>query len=215
MIAGTRYYLALLFASQRYLPPVLAFLALLAVLYTSADAPVAPEFAVSAGGLVVVACWLTVAVVAVEDPVQRLVTAAQARSRVIPIAGVVATVFVVGAGCAAVSTLWAVVLHGGLGGTDLASGAGAHLAAACTGVAIGLPCSGLVVRRLGVTVVSALAALAVVFLVRWVPLVNPMLRALTSDRDADGTVLVAVGASVGVLVLSALGTAAAHRRRRL
>ncbi|PXY38571.1 hypothetical protein BA062_02205 [Prauserella flavalba] len=74
MIATTRYQLALLAHSQRYLPPLIAFLAVLGVLYTSRDAPVLPEFAVSGGALLVVTCWLTIALADVEDPAQRLVT---------------------------------------------------------------------------------------------------------------------------------------------
>ena len=85
-----RYQLALLGHSQRYLPPVLLFLSLLAVLYNDRRAPVVPEYAVSAGGLFVVACWLTIALVETEDPVQRLITLAHARGQRRLILGVVA-----------------------------------------------------------------------------------------------------------------------------
>lgn len=212
MIAVTRYQLSLLFASQRYLPPLLAFLVLLAVLYTSANAPVAPEFAVSAGGLVVVSCWLTVAVVDIEDPVHRLVTLAHARGPATVVAGVVTAVLVVCTGCAALSMGWAWLLHGGVAGDDLLLGAGAHLAATCTGIAVGLPCSRFVLPRIGYRVIAALVAIGIVFFVRWIPLVNPMLRALGTGSDAGDAVFLAVVASAVVLPVSAAFTAFVSRR---
>ncbi|EID54263.1 hypothetical protein [Saccharomonospora xinjiangensis] len=211
MIAVTRYHLALLLTSQRYLPPTFAFLVLLAVLYTSADAPVAPEFAVSAGGLVVVSCWLTVAVVDLEDPVHRLVTIVHARGPATVVAGVVAAVLVVSSGSAAISLGWAWLLHGGFAADEWLLGVGAHVAATCTGIAIGLPCSRFVVPKIGFTVVAALATLGIVLFVRWIPLVNPMLRALGSGSEAGGAVLVAAVTSAALLVLSAGFTAAVHR----
>lgn len=212
MIAVTRYHLALLFASQRYLPPLLAFLVLLAVLYTSANAPVAPEFAVSAGGLVVVSCWLTVAVADIEDPVHRLVTLAHARGPAAVVAGVVTGVLVVCAGCTALSMGWAGLLHGGIAGDELLLGAGAHLAATCTGVAAGLPCSRFVLPRIGYTVIAALVVIGIVFFVRWLPLVNPMLRALGTSSDAGHTVFVAVVTSAVALLVSTAFTAFVSRR---
>lgn len=209
MIAATRYQLALLLHSQRYLPPAIAFAALLAVLYGSRNAPVPPEFAVSAGGLTVVTCWLAVALADIEDPVQRLVTASHARLRAaVPLGGLVLAVLACAVVLTAGSLLWAVLVHGGVGAAVLGWGALAHLAGAATGLTVGLPCSRLLVPRIGYTVALALPVLAAVLLLRWVPLVNPMLRALTNGTAYATPVLVCAAVSVCALGLSATVTAA-------
>ncbi|WP_020669045.1 hypothetical protein [Amycolatopsis nigrescens] len=211
MIAILRYQLALLGHSQRFLPPSLAYLLVLALLFNERDAPAEPEFAVSAGALTVFACWLTIALVDAEDPVQRLITLSHARRWPKLLGGTVLTVF----GCCLVLTaltgLWSVLTHGGGTPGTLTVGALAHLACAGTGIAIGLPCSRLLIRRLGWTVLAALAALAVVVLVRWVPLVNPMLRSLTEPGSTVVPVLLGLLASFLALAAS---FAAVHTRVR-
>ncbi|WP_158879788.1 hypothetical protein [Amycolatopsis anabasis] len=196
-----RYQLALLGHSQRYLPPLLAYLGLLAVLFNERDSPAPPEFAVSAGALTVVACWLTIALVDAEDPVQRLITLAHARRVSAVLGGVVAAVLACSAGLTALVLAWSLVTHGAVPGAELGFGALAHLACAGTGIAIGLPCSRLLVARAGWTVIGALLALAVVVLARPIPLVNPMLRTLAADESMSGAVL--LGAAVSALVLAA------------
>ncbi|MEU6641449.1 hypothetical protein ABZ863_02760 [Saccharomonospora sp. NPDC046836] len=212
MIATTRYELALLLHSQRYLPALIAFLGTLAVLYTSPGAPVLPEFAISAGALVVVTTWLTIALADAEDPVQRLITVSRAGGPLVALGGLVLAVLTCAVALTAVSLLWAALVHGGIATAELGWGALAHLVAACTGAAIGLPCSRLVVPRVGYTVIAALLALAVVLLVRWVPLVNPMLRALAGDTAPGTLALVSAALSVGALAVSGIATVVAGRR---
>ncbi|MBK1784519.1 hypothetical protein [Prauserella cavernicola] len=212
MIATTRYQLALLAHSQRYLPPLIVFLAVLGVLYTSREAPVLPEFAVSGGALVVVTCWLAIALADVEDPVQRLVTLSHTGRRTVLLAGLGLAILVCGTALAGVSMLWATLVHGGIAATELGWGALAHAACAFTGLAVGLPCSRLLVPRAGYTVVAALLALAVVLVVRWVPLVNPMLRQLAGEHAPAAPVLTALAASAVALVVSATATTLASAR---
>ncbi|WP_216212423.1 hypothetical protein [Amycolatopsis aidingensis] len=203
MIALLRYQFALLGHSQRYLPAALLFLVVLGVLYKDPNAPVPPEFAVSAGALTVIGCWLTIALVDAEDPVQRLITLSHARGRPALLLSLLVTVLLcclVLTGC---SLAWAGITHGGLPAGELGLGVLAHLACALSGIAVGLPCSRFLVPRIGYTVLLALALLAAVLLVRQVPLVNPMLRALAAD---DGTraepVLLGLGAAVLALAVS-------------
>ncbi|SFP87143.1 hypothetical protein SAMN05421810_103677 [Amycolatopsis arida] len=208
-----RYQLALLGHSQRYVPPVLLYLVVVAMLYDDGVAPALPEFAVTAAILAVVACWLTVALVDAEDPVQRLVTASAARRGAAPVVGVAAAVLVCCVALAAVSAAWMLVRREGVTWPVAGFGALAHVACAAVGVAVGLPSSRLLVPRRGYSVLVALAALLVVLLVRQVPLVNPMLRELGGNADPAGSVLVGLAASAVALVLSVLAvTVVSHRR---
>jgi hypothetical protein len=213
MIAVTRYNLAMLGHSQRYIPATVAFLFVLALQYGDRRSPLLPEFAVSGGALLVVSCWLTVALLDVEDPVQRLITLSHTR-RLWPIlAGAVLTVLV----CAMVMTVgsigWALYIQHSGSLREVSLGALAHLACACVGIAIGLPCSRLVIGRLGWSVLIALVALIAVVLAPWIPLVHPMLRAMAADKATAGPVLSGLVVSVAGLVVStvAVGVVVRHR----
>lgn len=209
-----RYQLALLGHSQRYLFPGLAFLALLSVLYgAEADSPAPPEFAVSAGVLTVIACWLTIALVEVEDPAQRLITMAHARRLSTMVIGLVLTLVACCAGLTVLALVWSMGAHGGDSVGDLGFAAVAHLTAASAGIAIGLPCSRLVVPRILYTAFAAPIALAVVLMSRWLPLVNPMLRALSSNRPAAVPIVVGLLTSLLALAASAVAVAVLVERR--
>jgi hypothetical protein len=99
--------------------------------------------------------------------------------------GVVLAVLSCAVALTAASEIWSVVEHRHAVGAQLGIGALAHLAGASLGIAIGLPCSRLLVNRVGWTVIAAVPALAAVLLVRWIPVVNPMLSAMTSGRLAQ------------------------------
>lgn len=199
-----RYHLALLGHSQRYLLPGLAYLAFLGVLYNDDEAsPALPEFAVSAGAIMVLACWLTISLVDAEDPVQALITRVHARRLSIVVSGVVATVLACCAVLIVVSLIWSVITHGGDPFGELAFGAMAHIGCASAGVAIGLPCSRLLLPRAGYTTVAAPIGLMVVLLVRWLPFVNPMLRALSSNDPAAAPLVFGLVTSLLALAASA------------
>ncbi|KMS86267.1 hypothetical protein [Prauserella rugosa] len=212
--AVARYYAGLLARSHRYLPPVIGYLAVLAIAFTDRAAPAAPEFAVSAGALLVVTCWLTVATADAEDPAQRLVTTTHARGPATVIAGLTTAVAAYAAVTVVVTPGWSLVLHGpaALAGV-LPTAVLVHLAAVCSGVAIGLPCSRLLLPHVGYTVVAAISALAVVLLVTWVPLVNPALRSLAGGAADLGVPLLCLGASAAALAVSATTTSHLIARR--
>jgi hypothetical protein len=213
MIAVTRYNLALLGHSQRYIPATVAFLFVLALQSGDSRSPLLPEFSVSGGALLVVSCWLTVALLDVEDPVQRLITLSHTR-RLWPIlAGAVLTVFVCALVMTAVSEAWAGYIHRAAGPGELGLGALAHFACAFTGIAIGLPCSRLVIGRLGWSVLTALVVLIAVVLAPWIPLVHPMLRAMAAGETTTGPVIFGLVASVLVLAVSAVAVGTVVRRR--
>ncbi|NIH86244.1 hypothetical protein [Amycolatopsis granulosa] len=208
-----RYQLALLAHSQRYLPPVLAYLVLLAVLYNDPTAPVLPEFAVSGGGLTVVSCWLTIALVDAEDPVQRLITLVHARRLSTVLGGIVAAAGLCCAALTALSLVWAALVHDSLPGAVLVDGVLAHAACAAAGIALGLPCSRLLLPRIGYTVLAALTLLGLVLLVRWVPVINPMLRALAAPGTHTGGAVFGLLGGTLLLAAGAAGTGWAVYRR--
>lgn len=210
-----RYQMALLAHSQRYLLPGLAYLAFLGLLYNGDDAtsPALPEFAVSAGAMMVLACWLTITLVEAEDPVQSLITRVHARRLSILVGGIVVTVLACCAVLALASLIWSMVTHGGDPFGELAFGAMAHLGCAGAGIAIGLPCSRLLLPRAGYTTVAAPVGLVLVLLVRWIPFVNPMLRALSSNDPAAAPLVFGLATSFLALAASSAAVIVGLRRQ--
>jgi hypothetical protein len=212
VLALTRYYLTLLGHSQRYLPALLAYLALCVILYSDPNSPPLPLFGVSAGGLLVVSCWLTIALLDIEDPVQRLVTLSHARRWRSMIAGAILTVL----GCSLVLTViteaWSALKSFEFRPAALGIGLLAHLACALLGIAIALPCSRLLVGRIGWTVLAAVVVLIVVLLAK-IPLVHPLLHALTDEEPVGAPLAVALVTSVVVLGVSFVVVAKLADRR--
>ncbi|MDT8910416.1 hypothetical protein [Amycolatopsis sp. PS_44_ISF1] len=203
MLAVTRYYLALLGHSQRYLPALLAYLAVCVILYSDPSSPVLPLYGVSGGAMLVVACWLTIALLDIEDPVQLLVTLSNAGGRRRTIGGALLTVSGCSAGLTLITLGWSVVRPWRLHWDALGVGLLTHLACALLGMAIGLPCSRLLVSRIGWTVLAAVLLLGVVLLGQWVPLVHPLIHALTDGDSYGGPLILAVLTSVVAVPASA------------
>ena len=61
--------------------------------------------------------------------------------------------------------------------------------------------------------IFAVVVLGFVILSRWIPLVNPMLTAMTNQRPIEGPILVATGVCAVVLALSATVVCTLVRRR--
>jgi len=79
---------------------------------------------------------------------------------------------------------------------DLAVSAAAQLGAALVGMAIGLLCSRLVIRRIGIAMLTAAAAILVVLLLRWVSPIRQIMTVLSNDKPA--------GTNAGPLTLLAV-----------
>jgi hypothetical protein len=194
VIALVRYTLATVVLSQRFLPPVLLFLAALFIFTSRDNGPLVPVYALSSAAVFVCATWLTVAIVNAEDPVQRSVTSVTAggSGRVL-----VASVWVACGWLVVITVVGlAYPLTSGqhpVGPAVFALGAAAELTSGCTGVAIGLLCSRLVIRRAGWSALTALAAVLAFLLVPHLPPINPVFRLLANGTSA-GPLL--VGATV-------------------
>ncbi|MET8993711.1 hypothetical protein [Amycolatopsis sp. NPDC004169] len=212
MLAMTRYYLVLLGHSQRYLPALLAYLALCVILYADPHSPPLPLFGISAGGLLVVSCWLTIALLDIEDPVQRLVTLSHARHWHRMITGAVLTVLACSLVLTAITEVWSALKALKVQPAALGIGFLAHLACALLGIAIALPCSRLLVNRVGWTVLAAVITLVVVLLAK-IPLVHPLLHALTDDEPVGGPLALALLTAAAMLAVSFFAVSALVRRR--
>lgn len=74
MIAIARYALSDYAQSQRFLPPLVAYLGTLAILYAFPPGPILPAYGLTAALILPVCAWLTVNLHNSEDPVQAGVT---------------------------------------------------------------------------------------------------------------------------------------------
>ncbi|RSD20148.1 hypothetical protein [Amycolatopsis eburnea] len=212
MLAMTRYYFVLLGHSQRYLPALLAYLALCVILYADPNSPPLPLFGVSAGGLLVVSCWLTIALLDIEDPVQRLVTLSHARHWRRLVTGAILAVLACSLVLTVITEVWSALKSLKVQPSALGIGLLAHLACALLGIAIALPCSRLLVHRIGWTVLAAVITLIVVLLAK-IPLVHPLLHALTDEEPVAGPLALALGTSAALLAVSFFAVSALVRRR--
>ncbi|WP_246868950.1 ABC transporter ATP-binding protein [Saccharopolyspora sp. ASAGF58] len=205
MIPLVRYQLAVLGHSQRYLPPVLLYVGLLAIFYSNNDGPALPGFAVTAAGLLILAGWLTIALVDVEDAVQRTVTQTHVGSTTRMLLGTVLAVLLCSVGLALLTVAWAEISYGlGYSPSDLGVRLLAHVVCASFGIAVALPCSGLVVRRIGYTVIAAAALFAIALLAKWVPLAFPLLQALSSGAVSAALLIRSALVAAGILIASTL-----------
>jgi len=212
VLAVTRYYFVLLGHSQRYLPALLAYLALCVILYADPNSPPLPLFGVSAGGLLVVSCWLTIALLDIEDPVQRLVTLSHARRWRRLVTGAILTVLACSLILTVITEVWSALKSFKVQPSALGIGLLAHLACALLGIAIALPCSRLLVSRIGWTVLAAVITLTVVLLAK-IPLVHPLLHALTDEEPVGGPLVLALLTAVAMLAVSFFVVSALVRRR--
>ncbi len=146
MRALVRYNAAEVLRGQRWLAPLLAYAALLAVV-DATNGSLRSTYAASAVLLVPIACWVTVVVNQSEDPAQTAITVTNAGSRT---RVWLAKLVTAAAGCM-VLVLAALVApafarSAGWTATTFGLGVAAFLACAAFGVALGAVCSPPVVR---------------------------------------------------------------------
>jgi hypothetical protein len=154
VIGLVRYGAADVLRSQRWVAPMLTFLAVEAVI-AAGNGTVLPTYAVSAVVLLFVTTWITVVALNVEDPVQEAVIAVAAGSRVRPRVARLVVAFGFGLVLAAVALVTApVVSSDGVSAAHLAAGAGAHVLTVLAGVSVGALCSRPIVTRTAWAVIA-------------------------------------------------------------
>ncbi|MGH3692813.1 MAG: hypothetical protein ACRDRX_02215 [Pseudonocardiaceae bacterium] len=210
MIPLIRYTSATMLHSQRYLPPVLLFMAVIGIASSNDSGPILPTYGLSAAALFVCATWFTVALISIDDPIHRAITIVSAKnSGKILLSSI--SVAVIGCLILAVFGLVLPLLVGThtVQTVDLVVGIEAELAGAAAGIAIGLLCSRLVIRRQGYSLLVALGLVMGALFARDVSPINSLLRltasgAESSDLMAPIGVLLAI--TVAILVFSAIAT---------
>jgi hypothetical protein len=208
MTALYRYNMATVLHSQRYVPPMVFFLGLLAILTSSDSGPLLGVYQAAAGSVLACATWIAAAVVNVEEPVGRAMVVVNARrSRDVLVAAVAASATF----CVGMTLIGLVypVVSGSHTVTwqAVALGAAAQLICACVGIGLGLLCSRLVIGRPGFSVVAGLALVFAVILAKPVPPVYPMLHSMAGDRRPADLVLPFAGYGVAGLAVLAAATA--------
>ncbi|WP_371588677.1 ABC transporter [Streptomyces virginiae] len=208
MTALLRYQGALLLRSQRWLAPLIAYAALVAVGIRPGD-PVADSLGLVAAGLVPAAAWLVRICVSVEPDAARACTAAAAGPvRVHAAALLTASTGALLAGAAAAAVA---LLTGDRSGTDpgRAALAGALAVAACalTGAAVGALCSRPLVRRRGHGILAATLGSLLALILAVSPARGVVSALVTAGRS--GPVPLPLTALAGALLLAAGAGAAA------
>ncbi|MFC6159735.1 hypothetical protein [Kribbella jiaozuonensis] len=217
MTALYRYLLTSVLLSQRYLPPTLIFLAAMAVGTTSDNGPLQSSYAFCVLAMLVCTTWLTVSIVNHEDPTQRQITVVTVGSSLRVLATTVAVVVTWCVPLLIIGLIYPIVTgkHVVTAG-DLAVGAAAQLGAALVGATIGLLCSRLVIRRIGIAMLTAAAAIIAVLLLRWISPIRSIMTVLSDDKSAGAnavplTLLAAL--SVVLLVAAVFVTKALADRK--
>jgi hypothetical protein len=202
VLAVARHLASEVVRSQRWLPPLLLFAAVLAVLFGGDPGPPPVPWAASALALYPVAAWWTLVVAHVEDPARRTLTASAAGGWG-PVAAATPAVALAGdAVLVALAVVWPVVLGGyPYPPPTVLLGVVAHLAAAATGTAVGLLCARPVVTRIGWSVLFGVVVVTVTAVQPWLPPVGTAVAALTG-ADAPPV------ASAGLALLLAAGAGA-------
>jgi hypothetical protein len=200
--AVARYTAADVLRSQRYLLPLLAYAAVLGVLYGGDPGPAPGPWAASALVLYPMAAWLAVVVANSESPEQRPVTVAAAGGFA-PVTAATLLVALAGAFVmAAVPVLVPlVVVRYPYAGPVVLVGAFAHVACATTGIAVGLLCARPLVRRIGWSFCLGLTITVVTAVQPGLPPVGTAVQAIVSGgpapvAEALAGVALAAGAAV-------------------
>lgn len=211
-----RYLMNSVLLSQRYLPPMLIFFGALAVGTASDNGPLQSSYAFGVLVMLVCSTWLTVAIVNHEDPTQRQITLVTVGDslRVLAVTITVVVTWCVplllfGLICPLVTGDHKVTIG------DLLIGTVAQLASAMVGIAIGVLCSRLLIRRIGIAMLTA-ATLILLMMVRRISPVSALMKVLSDEKSAAAnavpTTLLAVGC-LAVLVAAVLVARAVADRR--
>ncbi|WEH35559.1 hypothetical protein PZB75_20700 [Streptomyces sp. AM 4-1-1] len=216
MTAVARYALADYLRSQRFLPPLVTYLAFLAIFYAF-EGPVLPGYGAGAATLLPVAVWLTLGLHNTEDRLQALVTAVNAGGHRRALFGKTYAALVCVLVLTAVALLWPALSAAHLPApADLAVGVCAHLICGLTGIALGTCCVRPLVERQGYAFAAA-ALLSLIALVgRWVTPVNETVRVLSDapPRPPAAELLLLAAWAVAMLLGLTLLTARLGQRRR-
>jgi hypothetical protein len=195
-----RYYLAATVHGQRYLAPLLFDVAVLCVFTINDAGPLIGSYVVSSASLLLTACWLTVTIVNLEDPVRRAITLVAAGGAMRVLAAEAGLAVLAGVVLIGVGTIFPIVSgsHTVTVG-DVLAGILAQATTTAIGTAVGLLCSRLVVPRAGWSLIVALVVIVAVPLTPGLPPVHGMLRLMSADKVSLDPLLVDAGIALLIL----------------
>lgn len=204
--AVARYLLSDVWRAQRVLIPIVAQLAVLAVLFGGDPGALPAPWAASSLALYPVATWLAVAVANTEDPVQRSVTVAAAGGPGPVVRGTVLVAFAGVVLLTALSVGAGSVVAPGASAAHVVEGVLAHLAAGVAGTAVGLLVARPLVARIGWSLLIGLIVVLCTAVQPWLPPVGAAVAALADDRGPSAFLVplavafLLVGAASGVAI---------------
>lgn len=212
MSALVRYLVSDALRGQRWIAPVLAFLAAVGTLDASGGA-VLPDYAATSVVLLPVTLWLTVVVNNSEDPIQADVTVVTAGGRARVMLAKLAVAFLGALVLALVALGWPLLTGSRASGPALAAGATAHLLTALAGAGLGALTSRPVIRRTGWAVLLGVSLSIAEVAVPHCPPAGQLLSLLDNPaRHLTAAMLVLAGQTAALTMLAVL---AAHRLARL
>ena len=215
MTAATGYYLRLLVYRQAVLPPVLAYLSLVAVSYASPAGPPLRPGAVTSVALMPVTAWLVRLAATSESTPFAEITLAALGGPLRRQAARLAATLSAAAALGGVAIIWAALADPGpYPATTVIALVGMHLAEACAGAGIGMLVAPPLRIRAGAAITAVIGLTVVSLVVPWLPPLNPLLRAVyqhPSPGPGQLAVITCEAAAVGVA--AALAGAVAIRRQ--
>lgn len=211
MTALVRYTAAHLMHSQRYLPPLLLYLALMAILTSGDSGPLIPVYAGCAAAVLAWSTWFTASVVNLEDPISRAILVVNSGSTRKVLHAAVA----VALGASVVMTAFGIgfpLVTGShtITAADLAIGVEGQLTCALVGIAIGQICSRLVIRRAGLALLAAFTLVVLAIVQRWAVPVHPLLVLMEGSKPTADIALGAAGYAAIAIALLIAATLATH-----
>ncbi len=201
MTALVRYLLADVLRTQRYLPPLLLFAAVLAMFNAGDAGPPLSAYAGSCAFLYPVAAWLTIVIATAEDPVRRAVTVVtaggwgRAQAAVTVLSCLAVTVVAVFAALVPVLTQARPYPPG-----TVALGFGALLVCGLVGVGVGVLCTRPVITQHGWSVLVAVAVVVLPFPFGRTPPIGNVLGALGHEFDLGVNLVVSAACALVLLV---------------
>lgn len=203
LVATVRFLVADLVRDQRVVIPVLLHLAVLGVVVGGDHTRAPGPWTASVLLLYPVTAWIGLTTAHLEEPDQRRVTTAAAGGpAVVTLATVVAALAVAAVPVVAGVLLPVLVNPAGFPGATLAAAALAHLAVACSGLALGTVCAPPVVARVGWSFALVTVVVLTTVGATWLPPVGVAADAVASaSPDHVTSTLPALGATAALAVL--------------
>ena len=210
-----RYFGADLLRSQRFLLPLVLFMALLTPLFNGDPGPPPQAWTITVLILYPVSCWLAVTVANTEDPVQRQVTIAAAGGPGRVAVGVLLTCLAADLVLIALAVTWPMASTGyAFPPSTIAAGVLAHVAAAATGTAVGLLCARPVVHGIGWSALLGAGVVCLTGTQNWLPPVGLAAKTLNDTPVGLTTLTIQAALALVLAVAATAATVAVHHLPR-